>query len=111
MEITRVLDNALRKAAAVWVAPEGHGPRLVWALWRDDAVLVAVGGTEQEVPGLADGVPCLLTVRSPSTHSHLVDVAATARLVEVDEGAAAALRSARLNATPRWDRVYRLEVA
>ncbi|RKT52658.1 hypothetical protein C8E97_1181 [Saccharothrix australiensis] len=104
-----MLDNALRKAAAVWLAPEGHAARLVWALWRDDTVLVAVGGTEQDVPGLADGVPCLLTVRSPTTHSHLVDVPVTARLVDPDEDTAAALRSARLNAAPRWDSVYRLE--
>ncbi|WP_433268652.1 hypothetical protein ACQPZF_04760 [Actinosynnema sp. CS-041913] len=111
MEITRVLDNALRKAAAVWVAPDGHAARLVWALWRDESLLVAVGGTEQEVPGLADGVPCVLTVRSPSTHSHLAEVTATARLVDVDEETAAALRSARLNTTPRWESVYRWEFA
>ncbi|MEU7528835.1 hypothetical protein AB0A74_24095 [Saccharothrix sp. NPDC042600] len=111
MEITRVLDNALRKAAAVWVAPDGHPARLVWALWRDESVLVAVGGTEQEVPGLADGVACVLTVRSPSTHSHLVDVPVTARLVAVDDETAAALRAARLNTTPAWESVYRLEVA
>ena len=106
-----MLDNALRKAAAVWVRPAGHGSRLVWALWRDSSVLVAVGGAEQVVPGLDDGVACEVTVRSPSTHSHLVEVAATARLVEPDEETAAALRSARLNATPRWESVYRLEIA
>lgn len=106
-----MLDNALRKAAAVWVAPDGHGPRLVWALWREGTVLVAVGGTEQEVPGLVDGARCVLTVRSPSTHSHLADVTTTARLAEVDEETAAALRSARLNTTPQWESVYRLEFA
>ncbi|MEV0681024.1 hypothetical protein AB0I60_31355 [Actinosynnema sp. NPDC050436] len=111
MEITRVLDNALRKAAAVWVAPAGHDPRLVWALWRDDAVLVAVGGTEQQVPGLADGVGCALTVRSPSTHSHLVTVPVTARLVTPDDDTAAALRTARLNTTPAWDAVYRMDLS
>ncbi|MEU4807079.1 hypothetical protein [Actinosynnema sp. NPDC023587] len=109
MEITRLLDNALRKAAAVWVEPAGHGARLVWALWRDDTVLIAVGGTEQQVPGLADGARCTLTVRSPSTHSHLVTVATTARLTTPDDDTAAALRTARLNATPAWDSVYRLE--
>jgi hypothetical protein len=111
VEIAQVLDNALRKAAAVWIRPDGHGPRLVWALWRGGAVLVAVGGGEQEVPGLADGVPCTVTVRSPTTHSHLVDVPATARLVVPDDDTAAALRSARLNARPGWAEVYRLEVA
>ncbi|MFC6092145.1 hypothetical protein [Saccharothrix lopnurensis] len=111
MEIAQVLDNALRKAAAVWVRPDGHAPRLVWALWRDGAVLVAVGGAEQTVPGLADGVACAVTVRSPSTRSHLVEVAATARLVVPDDDTAAALRAARLNARPAWTAVYRLELA
>ena len=106
-----MLDNALRKAAAVWVRPAGHGSRLVWALWRDGAVLVAVGGSEQVVPGLGDGVACAVTVRSPSTHSHLVEVTTTARALEPDEGTAAALRAARLNTTPRWESVYRLEFA
>ncbi|NUT51199.1 MAG: hypothetical protein HOV94_28430 [Saccharothrix sp.] len=106
-----MLDNALRKATAVWIRPDGHEPRLVWALWRDGAVLVAVGGTEQRVPGLADGVACTVTVRSPTTHSHLVDAAATARLVEPDDEERAALRAARLNARPEWDSVFRLEVA
>ncbi len=106
-----MLDNALRKAAAVWVAPAGHPARLVWALWRDDAVLIAVGGTEQHVPGLSDNLTCVLTVRSPTTHSHLVDTPVTARLITPDDDTAAALRSARLNTTPRWESVYRLEIA
>ena len=106
-----MLDNALRKAAAVWVRPEGHEPRLVWALWRDGTLLVAVGGTEQDVPGLADGVACTVTVRSPTTHSHLVDATATAHRADPDDDARAALRAARLNGRPEWDAVYRLEFA
>ena len=106
-----MLDNALRKAAAVWIRPDGHEPRLVWALWRDGALLVAVGGTEQQAPGLADGVTCTVTVRSPTTHSHLVDARATAHRTEPDGDAAAALKAARLNARPQWAAVYRLEFA
>ncbi|MBW4719290.1 hypothetical protein KZQ38_19040 [Saccharothrix sp. SC076] len=104
-----MLDNALRKAAAVWVSAGGGPARLVWALWRDDALLVAVGGGEQEVPGLSDGVACTLTVRSPSTHSHLLTAPAVARLVVPDEDTSAALRGARLNGEARWESVYRLE--
>jgi hypothetical protein len=111
VEIEQVLDNALRKAAAVWVGPDGHEPRLVWALWRDGGLLVAVGGTEQEVPGLADGVACTVTVRSPTTRSHLVDARATARRADLDDEARAALKAARLNGRPEWDSVYRLEFA
>ncbi|MFD1148637.1 hypothetical protein [Saccharothrix hoggarensis] len=109
MEIEQVLDNALRKAAALWVTPSGHEPRLVWALWRDGAVLVAVGGTEQDVPGLDDGVACTVTVRSPTTHSHLVDAPATARRADLGDDDAAALRAARLNGRAEWESVYRLE--
>ncbi|MCE6994568.1 hypothetical protein LZG04_07060 [Saccharothrix sp. S26] len=111
MEIAQVLDNALRKAAAVWIRPDGHEPRLVWALWRDGTLLVAVGGTEQEVPGLVDGVACTVTVRSPTTHSHLVDARATARRTDLDDDARAALTAARLNGRPEWADVYRLELA
>ncbi|MFF5099536.1 MULTISPECIES: hypothetical protein [Actinosynnema] len=111
MEIGQVLDNALRKAAAIWVAPDGHPAKLVWALWRDGAALVVTGGTEQRVDGLADGVPCTVTVRSPSTRSHLLTATATARLVTPDEDTALALRTARLNATPEWESVHRLEFA
>ncbi|MCX2952123.1 hypothetical protein [Lentzea sp. NEAU-D7] len=109
MEITRVLDAALRKAAAVWITSPGHGPRLVHAHWRADALWVIAGGTEQDVPGLADGAQVTVTVRSPSTHSHLVDAQAVAHLTEPDDETAQALRTARLNTKPEWEAVYRLE--
>ncbi|MFB9433271.1 hypothetical protein [Streptoalloteichus tenebrarius] len=109
METTRVLDAALRKAGAVWVAAANHPPRLVWTVWRGGALWVAVGPEEQEVPGLADGVSCRVTLRSPSTHSHLMDLTARASLVDPDEDTTAALTAARLNAPPRWESVYRLD--
>jgi len=110
VEISQVLDAALRKAAAIWIAVPQRRPRLVWALWRDGAVWVAVGG-EQDVPGLADGVACAVTLRSPTTHSHLLDFTTTARLVEPDSATAAALNAVRLNGTARWTSVYRMEPA
>jgi hypothetical protein len=109
VEITRVLDAALRKAAAVWITSPGHEPRLVHAHWRDDALWVITGGTEQQVPGLTDQAQVTVTVRSPSTHSHLIDAQAVAHLTEPDEETAQALRTARLNTKPEWDAVYRLE--
>ncbi|USX49176.1 hypothetical protein [Lentzea sp. HUAS12] len=108
MEITRILDAALRKAAAVWITSPGHGPRLVHAHWRADSLWVISGGTEPEVP-LTDGAEVTVTVRSPSTHSHLVDAPAVAHLTEPDEETAQALRTARLNTKPEWEAVYRLE--
>lgn len=106
-----MLGAALRKTAAVWVAPQGYPARLVWAVWRDGALLLAVGPDEQQVPGLTDGVACTVTVRSPSTRSHLADVSAVAHTVEPDEAASAALAEARLNAPPRWSTVYRIDPA
>ncbi|SDP47861.1 hypothetical protein [Lentzea jiangxiensis] len=108
MEITRVLDAALRKAAAVWITSPGREPRLVHAHWRDDALWVISGGTEPEAP-LTDGAEVTITVRSPTTHSHLVDVPAVAHLTEPDDETAQALRTARLNTRPEWEAVYRLE--
>jgi hypothetical protein len=111
VEIAQVLDAALRKAAAVWITVPGEKPRLVWALWRQNAVWLVVGGTEQTVPGLSDGVACTLTVRSPSTHSHLLDAPVVAHLETPDDETALALRTARLNTKPEWESVYRLEIA
>ena len=108
MEITRILDAALRKAAAVWITSPGHEPRLVHAHWRDDALWVITGGTEQKVP-LTDGEQVTVTVRSPSTHSHLIDAQAVAHLTEPDEETVQALKTARLNTKPEWEAVYRLE--
>ncbi|GGN12451.1 hypothetical protein GCM10011609_60870 [Lentzea pudingi] len=108
MEITRILDSALRKAAAVWITSPGHEPRLVHAHWRADSLWVISGGTEPDVP-LSDGAQVTVTVRSPSTHSHLVDAQAVAHLTEPDDETAQALRTARLNTKPRWEAVYRLE--
>lgn len=105
-----MLDAALRKAGAVWIAPAGQRPRLVWAVWRGGALWLAVGGGEQQVPGLSDGVTCEVTVRSPTTHSHLATVSAVAKLVDPDEDATSALTAARLNAPPAWAQVFRLEV-
>ncbi|WP_231114554.1 hypothetical protein [Lentzea aerocolonigenes] len=109
MEITRVLDAALRKAAAVWISSPGHEPRLVHAHWRDDALWVITGGSEQQVPGLTDQAQVTVTVRSPSTHSHLIDAQAVATLTEPDEETTQALKTARLNTEPEWEAVYRLE--
>lgn len=109
MEITRVLDAALRKAAAVWITSPGHEPRLVHAHWRADALWVITGGSEQEVPGLADQAQVTVTVRSPSTHSHLIDAQAVAHLTEPDDETTQALKTARLNTEPEWEAVYRLE--
>ncbi len=111
-DITGALDAALRKAVAVWVATPAHPPRLVWGVWRDHALLIATGQEEQEIPGLADNVPVTVTVRSPTTHSHLLTFPAKAAEVpNPTEETIAALASARLNRPPRWTKIHRLTPA
>ncbi|WP_211215235.1 hypothetical protein [Actinoalloteichus spitiensis] len=108
VDTTRTLDLALRKGGAVWVAPANRPARLVWTVWRAGALWVAVGPGEQQVPGLTDDGVCQVTVRSPSTRSHLLELRARARLVTPDEDALAALTAARRNRQPAWSEVYRL---
>jgi hypothetical protein len=120
MEIARVFDTALRKAGAVWVSVPGHPARLVWTVWRERALWLITAPGEQEVPGLADGAACTVVLRSPSTHSRLLDVDAVAHAVPPGaperDAALAALAAARLNApggaARRWAQgtLYRLDV-
>lgn len=109
MEIAHVMDAALRKAATVWIALPQRRGLLVWALWRDGAVWVAIGG-DQEVPGLADGQEVTVILRSPTTHTFLLEAPAVAHEVEPDDDTVAALNAARLNGTPTWTEVYRLDL-
>lgn len=112
--VTRAqLDAALRKATAVWVRPAGHPARLVWAVWSTrgamaGSLLIACGGTEQHVPGLADGGPVEVVVARPGTRSALATIATTALRLEPDAATTATLAAARRNATPGWTQVYRL---
>ncbi|MGZ4575214.1 MAG: hypothetical protein ACXVXY_09530 [Mycobacteriaceae bacterium] len=107
------LDGALRKAAAVWVQPEGHPSRLVWAVWPNrppyaGSLLLAVGGTDQQVPGLADGVSVNVVVAAPGSRRRLAEITCTAQRIDPDEPTTAALAAARRNAAPAWAQVYRL---
>ena len=110
------LDAALRKAAAVWLTPPGHDARLVWAVWptrpvtglAPGSLLVACGGTEQQVPGLVDGAAVLVTVAKPGSRSQLAAIPTVATLLEADKAVTAALRAARRNAAPGWTQVFAL---
>lgn len=114
--ITRAeLDGALRKAASVWLRTPDHGDRLVWAVWPGRGplagrLLVATGGGEQEVPGLADGAPVVVTVAAPGSRSALGAVPTTARVLAGTDREAAheLLRVARRNAAPSWQDVWAL---
>jgi hypothetical protein len=113
--LLRTLDTALRKSVAVWVRPGARPARLVWGVWRAHALWLATGGgSGQDVPGLADGAVAVVTVRSPTTRSHLAEVPMAVTRAEPDAPTAAALVAARLNgpsswARGDWDAVWRLE--
>lgn len=107
------LDGALRKAAAVWVQPDGYPSRLVWALWPSrpphaGSLLVAVGGAEQLVPGLVDGAQTTVVIATTGSRSRLAEIHCTARLVVPDEATTTALATARRNAPPAWEQVFAL---
>ncbi|WP_127782283.1 hypothetical protein [Rhodococcus sp. X156] len=110
------LDAALRKAAAVWVQPQGHPSRLVWGVWfarppLAGSLLVATGGTEQQVPGLVDGAEVQVVVAAPGSRSRLAEISCTARRIEPDAAAATALRTARRNGAAHWHEVFQLQLA
>ncbi|GAB2929380.1 hypothetical protein GCM10027047_27530 [Rhodococcus aerolatus] len=111
------LDGALRKAASVWLRTPGHGDRLVWAVWPGRGplagrLLVAAGGAEQAVPGLAEGVAVVVTVAAAGSRSALGAVRSEARALAGAERDAAEelLRAARRNAAPAWQDVWALDL-
>lgn len=114
MTVTRAqLDGALRKAAAVWVQPRWHPTRLVWALWPSrgpyaGSLLVATGGTEQQVAGLVDDAQVSVVIAAAGSRSRLGHVVCTAQRIDPDEATSTALAMARRNAAPDWTQVYRL---
>ncbi|MFJ8072956.1 hypothetical protein ACIQ7Q_03150 [Streptomyces sp. NPDC096176] len=117
-----LVEEATKKSGLVWV--RGGGPaRALWHVWHEGAVhVVGDGPGEQPLPGLADGEPAEVTVRSKDKGGRLVAWVATVRELPprsvewhaaVDE-----LKGKRLNApdaeemTERWARecrVLRLE--
>ena len=107
------LDAVLRKAAAVWVQPQRYPSRLVWALWPArppwwGSLLVATGGTDQQVAGLADGAQVSVVIAAAEGRSRLAELACTAQLIAPDDATTTALAAARRNAPPDWEQVYRL---
>lgn len=83
-ESAGLIAEAGRKSGLVWVrageAPGRDWP--VWHLWHDDAVYVLTGGTEQQVPGLAEAGSATVTMRSKDNGGRLVAWPARVRHVE-----------------------------
>ncbi|MFF1691188.1 MULTISPECIES: hypothetical protein [unclassified Streptomyces] len=118
-----LVEEATKKSGLIWVRGASGTERALWHVWHEGAAnLVGDGPGEQPLPGLADGGPATVTVRSKDKGGRLVGWAA--RVVELAphseawEAAVAELKGKRLNAPDgeampeRWARecrVLRLE--
>ena len=117
-----LVEEATKKSGLIWVRGPGAA-RALWHVWHEGAVcLIGDGPGEQPLPGLTDGGPAEVTVRSKDKGGRLVSW--TAKVVELAPdseawtAAVAELKGKRLNApdgeamTARWARecrVLRLE--
>jgi hypothetical protein len=118
-----LVEEATKKSGLVWVNGPGVPARALWHVWHEGAAcLIGDGPGEQPLPGLVDGGPAEVTVRSKDKGGRLVTW--TARVTELAPdseawtAAVAELKGKRLNApdseamTARWARecrVLRLE--
>ncbi len=105
-----LVAEACSRSAMLWVAgsddagPPWARPRPLWHVWHQDGVVLVVGGGEQTLPGLEDGLPgqLVVLVRSKDTSARVVEFLAAAHTLDPRrpewESAAQALAAARLNA-------------
>lgn len=102
-----LVEEACKKSGLIWVAVPRARDRAAWHVWHEresgeGAVYVVVGGGEQEIPGLADGITVRVTVRSKDKGGRLVTW--PGRVTRVAPGSAEwaevvpALHAKRLNA-------------
>lgn len=118
-----LIEEATKKSGLIWVRGPGVPARALWHVWHEGAACVVGDGPgEQPLPGLADGGPADVTVRSKDKGGRLVTWTATVVELPPDSerwtAAVAELKGKRLNApdgeamTGRWARecrVLRLE--
>jgi hypothetical protein len=71
-----LVEEACKKSGLIWVAVPGSRDRMAWHVWHEHdgrgAVYIVVGGGEQALPGLADGITVRVTVRSKDKGGRLV---------------------------------------
>ncbi|MEY9486432.1 hypothetical protein RKD26_002226 [Streptomyces calvus] len=114
-----LIEEATKKSGLIWVKGPGGPARALWHVWHEGAACVIGDGPgEQPLPGLADGGPAEVTVRSKDKGGRLVSWAATVVELPPDTeawtAAVAELKDKRLNApdgeamTGRWARECRL---
>ncbi len=101
-----LVEEACKKSGLMWIAVPGNRDRAAWHVWHEQdgqgSAYVVVGGGEQSLPGLADGITVRVTVRSKDRGGRLVSwPGLVARIVPgSDEWAAVVptLHAKRLNA-------------
>lgn len=60
-----LVEEATKKSGLVWVNGPGVPARALWHVWHEGAAcLIGDGPGEQPLPGLTDGGPAEVTVRS-----------------------------------------------
>jgi hypothetical protein len=67
--VPRIIDEATKRSAVVWVAFSGGPPVPAWRLWHDGRLWLVCGGLEQDLPGAADATSAAVTVRSKATQN------------------------------------------
>ncbi|MEV7325796.1 hypothetical protein [Streptomyces sp. NPDC093970] len=108
-----LVEEATKKSGLVWVRGAGAPvARPVWHAWADGALCLVGDGSEQPLPGLADGGSAEVTVRSKDKGGRLVTWTAAVAEPPVRspewDAAVAELKGKRLNApdgeamTDRW---------
>lgn len=61
--LTRLVDEAMKKAAIAWVSVAGGGGQPVWCMPAAGALWVVTGPGEQQLPGLSGARHALVTLR------------------------------------------------
>ncbi|MEU6663284.1 hypothetical protein [Streptomyces sp. NPDC046821] len=114
-----LVEEATKKSGLIWVRGASGPERALWHVWHEGAAhLVGDGPGEQPLPGLTDGGPATVTVRSKDKGGRIVGWTATvAELAPHSpewEAAVAELKGKRLNAPDgeampeRWARECRV---
>jgi hypothetical protein len=61
--MSRLVDEAIKKAAVAWVAVTGQPPLALWCLPLDGALYLVSGPGEQSAPGIEDATEASVTLR------------------------------------------------
>lgn len=113
MSASNLIADLAKKSGLVWVSYDG-GTHAIWHEWVGDAVCLVAGGTEQQLPGIADQQSVTLLLRSKSTRALVAEAPAQVEVISPDsphwEAVTTALKTGRLNlhdsanAIERWAR-------